>query len=587
MQKIDGRTQGLKASELKGLLALFRRKSPASALFSNELVKGLASISRALNRQVGVLVNRVGEVERVVLGEASRLYLPDLGRARAGAGRLRGLRLLRAELRSQALSNEDLADLSKLRLDAVVVVEADASGQPRRAHWAHLVPDARDRAIYPEVESFDAVHAVRGDAMALVLEAEAEMTRLFGGGPRVANGTGALLVGIERAGPRAREHAEDSMHELEELARTAGVQVVDSVVQIRRELDARTVVGKGKIEELTLRALELGAEVLIFDRDLGPSQLRAITNETDLKVLDRTQLILDIFAQHARSKDGKIQVELAQLKYTLPRLVEKSTAMSRLTGGIGGQGPGETKLEIHRRRARDRIQRLEKEIDKLSVERRVRRSHRGRSSVPLVSIVGYTNVGKSTLLNAITNADVPAEDKLFATLDTTSRRVRFPSDHEIVLTDTVGFIRDLPRDLVNAFKATLEELAEADLILHVVDASDPKVDEKMRAVDAILADLGLDGIDRLIVVNKIDDAPGAVVSALVHVTHGVAVSAIEHQGLDRLVDAIVDRAFTALQARRRLESADEHDEARARVEAIAGRAVPRAARRSRPSTRAQ
>ncbi|MBI4819941.1 MAG: GTPase HflX [Deltaproteobacteria bacterium] len=557
MHKLDGRTQGLKASESRALLALFRRKSPSHALFSTELVKSLSVVSRNLNRQVGVLLNRVGEVERVVLGEPSRLYLPDLGRARAGAGRLRGLRLIRTELRAQAVSNEDLADLSKLRLDAVVVLDVDAQGQARRTHWAHLVPDARERTIYPEVESFDAPHIVRADAMALVLEAENELTRLFGGGPRALEQEAVLLVGVAKAGPRTRELAEDSMRELVELARTAGVRVADTVIQIRRELDARTVVGRGKIEELTLRALELGADVLIFDRDLGPSQLRAITNETDLRVLDRTQLILDIFAKHAKSRDGKLQVELAQLKYTLPRLVEKSTAMSRLTGGIGGQGPGETKLEIHRRRARERIQRLEKEIEKLAVERRVRRAHRRRSKVPMVAIVGYTNVGKSTLLNALTNADVLAEDKLFATLDTTSRRVRFPSDHEVVLTDTVGFIRDLPQDLVNAFKATLEELSEADLILHVIDAADPNASEKMRSVESILAELRLDAIDRLVVINKIDQAPRPIVAALIHVTHGIPVSALDRTGLDRLVDSIVDRAFTAMDARARNEALRE------------------------------
>ncbi len=333
------------------------------------------------------------------------------------------------------------------------------------------------------------------------------------------------------------------MQELKELARTAGVHAVDSVIQLRRQVDPKTVLGCGKIEELTLRALELGADMLIFDRDLSPSQLRAITSETDLKVLDRTQLILDIFARHARSRDGKLQVELAQLKYALPRLVEKSTAMSRLTGGIGGQGPGETKLEIHRRRARDRIHRLEEEIERLSVQRGVRRQQRREQGVPVVSIVGYTNAGKSTLLNALTNAEVLAEDKLFATLDPTTRRLRFPEEREIILTDTVGFIRDLPEDLVNAFKATLEELEESDLILHVIDASDPEVDRKRRAVEKILEDLALDRIERLVVVNKADSTPRPLLAAIRRVTSGVSVSAISREGMDGLLARIEERLW--------------------------------------------
>ncbi|MEM7675964.1 MAG: GTPase HflX, partial [Myxococcota bacterium] len=252
-----------------------------------------------------------------------------------------------------------------------------------------------------------------------------------------------------------------------------------------------------------------------------------------------------IFAQHAKSRDGKLQVELAQLKYTLPRLIEKSTAMSRLTGGIGGQGPGETKLEIHRRRARDRIHRLEQEIKKLSVRRNIRRKRRLDTNIPVVSIVGYTNAGKSTLLNALTNAEVLAENKLFATLDPTTRRLRFPEEREIILTDTVGFIRDLPKDLVNAFKATLEELEESDLILHVLDASDEMFDKKRKAVESILVDLELTAIPTLVVLNKSDATPRPMLSALKRVTGGIAVSAMEREGLEPLMHAIEAKAFEA------------------------------------------
>jgi len=378
-----------------------------------------------------------------------------------------------------------------------------------------------------------------------------------------------VVVGVWPAGPRARKEADASMAELRELARTAGVLVVDEIVQIRKAIDPRTVLGKGKIEEITLRALELGAEVLIFDRDLSPSQLRAITNETDLKVIDRTQLILDIFAQHAKSRDGKLQVELAQLKYALPRLVEKSTAMSRLTGGIGGQGPGETKLEIHRRRARDRINRLEKEIENLSKQRNLRRKRRHDGGIPVVSIVGYTNAGKSTLLNAVTNATVLAENKLFATLDTTTRRLRFPEEREVVLTDTVGFIRDLPKDLVNAFRATLEELEESDLILHVLDASDPRVDDKRKSVEAILEDLGLEEMRQIVVLNKVDETPRPLVAALKKVTGGIPVSAIRREGLDHLMQHIEAALFEGVPQPPRADD-DFYEEAIGHLRDLAG-----------------
>jgi GTP-binding protein HflX len=543
MRALDGSTQGLKPRQIHRLQTTFRRRVKGDALVPPELARHLAELSQELNVQLGVLIDRGGQIERVVVGEPSRLYLPDIGRARGAAQRLRGLRLVRTELRQAGLTREDLADLGKLRLDAVAVVDVDGAGFSGAVHWAHLIPDAQDRRLQTESESFPTVHALPGDLMLRVLAAESEMGRVFGATAQEWVRDEAVLVGVWPAGPKVRAIADASMTELRELARTAGVRVVDEIVQIRKSIDPRTVLGKGKIEDITLRALELGAEVLIFDRDLAPSQLRAITNETDLKVLDRTQLILDIFAQHARSRDGKLQVELAQLKYALPRLVEKSTAMSRLTGGIGGQGPGETKLEIHRRRARDRIHRLEREIEQLSRQRHLRRQRRHQEGIPVVAIVGYTNAGKSTLLNALTNATVVAENKLFATLDPTTRRLRFPEERQIILTDTVGFIRDLPKDLVNAFKATLEEMAAADLILHVLDASDPQVEEKRRSTEGILSELQLDGIDRVVVLNKADRTPRLLLSALKRVTGGVPVSAAERTGLEDLLQVVEGRIF--------------------------------------------
>ncbi|MFO0655172.1 MAG: GTPase HflX [Polyangia bacterium] len=289
--------------------------------------------------------------------------------------------------------------------------------------------------------------------------------------------------------------------------------------------------------------------VLIFDPELTPAQARTISDATTLKVIDRTMLILDIFAQHAKSRDGKMQVELAQLKYTLPRLIEKNTMMSRLTGGIGGRGPGETKLEINRRRARERITQLQRQIDQLSQERHQRRKMRRRRALPVIGIVGYTNAGKSTLLNTLTRSEVLVENKLFATLDPTSRRMRFPDERELIVTDTVGFIRDLPQDLVTAFRATLEELSEADLLLHVLDASDPAMEEQRRSVEKILFELELSDKPKLFVYNKIDQLDAEGFASLPHDREAVALSAIEPETVRPLLDAI-DQALLLSPLRR-------------------------------------
>jgi GTP-binding protein HflX len=315
-------------------------------------------------------------------------------------------------------------------------------------------------------------------------------------------------VGDKSRGAGGVRQAEESMRELRELARTAGTEVADCVTQMRDHIDPKLVMGKGKLEEVVVRAIELDASVLVFDRELSAAQASAIGKQTDLKVIDRTQLILDIFAQRAESRDGKLQVELAQLKYAMPRLAQKDDSLSRLTGGIGGRGPGETKIEIGRRRAKDRVTHLERQLKTLARQREQRRRKRTRERIPTVAIVGYTNAGKSTLLNALTGADVLAEDKLFATLDTRARTLRCGwagwGEREVVVIDTVGFIRNLPKDLFAAFRATFEEAADADVLLHVVDASDDARDDHLRTVLALLEQLDLLGIPRLLVFNKIE-----------------------------------------------------------------------------------
>jgi GTPase len=534
MPTLYGNTTGLGPHAKRTLERIYRRKVPLETIASPELVKSLAEASHEAGRQVGALVHRSGEVDYVIVGDATRLMLPDIGRLRAAEGRFRALRLVHTHLYNEPLTRDDLVDLVRLRLDLVAAIQLSPEGEPRTLHYAYNSPSAApDAARGASPSSLPAPRPHRGlvasdgslpyrlvgpellgrddvNFGALIQSLEDEFARRSRTRANLGKDGRAILVHVgekAKAGPGGSgtlAQAEDSLRELGELARTAGVEVMDTVLQLRDRLDPRFVLGKGKLDEVVLRAAELDVETLVFDRNLTPSQAVAIFKHTDLKVIDRTQLILDIFAQRAESSDGKLQVELAQLKYALPRLSQKDDALSRLTGGIGGRGPGETKLEIGRRRAKERVAILEGQLKKLSRQREQRRRRRARQDVPVVSIVGYTNAGKSTLLNALTGSDVLVENKLFATLDTRSRRLRFPEEREVVITDTVGFIRDLPKDLFAAFRATFEETADADLLLHVVDASDPARDQHVETTEALLTELDLIGIPRIVVFNKVD-----------------------------------------------------------------------------------
>ena len=455
-----------------------------------------------------MLIHRSGQVDYVVVGDAGKLMLPDIGRLRAAEGRFRGLRLVHTHVRGEALTRDDLVDLVRLRLDLVCAIQISPRGEVRSLHYAYNIPAEPGEVPYREVGPLPPGQ-VDVDVTELMSGLEAEFARKTRAREVQAKDGRAILLHVGDKSERdAVRVAKEGIRELRELAYTAGVEVVDTIIQVRERIDPKHVLGKGKLDDVIVRAMQLDAQVLIFDRDLTPVQSSAIAKESDLKVIDRTQLILDIFAQRAESTDGKLQVELAQLKYNMPRLGQKDDSLSRLTGGIGGRGPGETKLEIGRRRAKERVSHLEAQLKKLVRQREQRRSKRTRTGVPTIAVVGYTNAGKSTLLNTLTGSEVLVEDKLFATLDTRSRHLKVGwagyGDREVVITDTVGFIRNLPKDLFAAFRATFEEAADADLLLHVVDASDDAKDEHIDTTNKVLAELGLDDIPTIVVFNKAD-----------------------------------------------------------------------------------
>ncbi len=501
MKRLFGSTLGLKASWIKRLEKLYQRRTPVEYLVTGELARELSQLSFEIRRQIGLLINRKGRVAFVIVGDPRGIVIPDLSEYRLAPGRLRGLRCIHTHLSQEALTHDDLTDLALLRLDMMAAIIVGDDGLPQKIHLGHILPGASGKAPYQILDPL-LPHQLDIGCLALIQALEAEFATSSPSRSRdVGKEERAFLISVS-TGPR--REALDRLRELEELAASSGLEVAGTELQQRRKKDPKYVMGLGKLQDLAIRALQQEVTLLVFDQELGASQIRAIADAIDLKVIDRTQLILDIFAQRAQTREGKYQVELAQLKYLLPRLLTKNKAMSRLTGGIGGRGPGETKLEINRRRIRERIGRLEKDLKMVRRHRKQQRARRGKRGVPLISIIGYTNAGKSTLLNTLTQSRVLAESRLFATLDPASRRLRFPRDTEVIISDTVGFIRDLPKDLMVAFRATLEELENADLLVHVIDASNPLFEDQMNSVETILGDLNLSQLPCILVLNKQD-----------------------------------------------------------------------------------
>jgi GTP-binding protein HflX len=531
VNKIHGNLTGLAPAQIKGIEQLYRRRMPPERIITHDLARQLTTLSREINRQIGLLISRRGEIAFVVVGSHKDILIPGLDSFRSSSSRFRGLRLIHTHLDGENLTTDDLTDLALLRLDLVCAIDADPDGLPGKAYTAHLIPENLEGTFWMQLPPAPPSELTL-NFLSFIQALEGEFTKKQK--TRKVDATDrAILIRVE-TNPRAE--SEYALDELKELARSCGVEVFDTIMKHRTQMDPKFLLGKGQLSDLVIRALQMGANLLIFDHELTAAQIKSITDFTEIRVVDRTQVILDIFARRAHSREGKIQVELAQLQYLLPRLVTKNTAMSRLTGGIGARGPGETKLEINRRRVRDRIHRLQKELQTVQKARGVRRVKRERRGLPVISIVGYTNAGKSTLLNALTKSEVFTENLLFATLDPKSSRLRFPRDREAIITDTVGFIRDLPKELFAAFRATLDELHEADILLHVIDISNPNFENHITAVENILQELEITGKPTIRVFNKEDHFPDkSLLNTLCQRFGATAISALHPQTLPSLM----------------------------------------------------
>ena len=569
MRSLHGNIQGLKPNQLRRIEKLYQRRVAPNQIVTAEFARQLSELSHETRRQIGALIDRKGYVEFVIVGDARRIELPDFKRVRVAGDRFRGLRCVHTHLRGEELTRDDLTDLALLRLDLMAAIDVDEhTGLPGVLRAAYLLPStAAELNSNGHTNQFAFIDPalpsqVDVDFLGLIESLEEELARNRHTSRRAGGGDRAILVNVTKG---SMADAEDSMAELRELAQSAGLVVLDAIIQRRSAIDPRTVIGKGKLDELLIRAMQLGADAIVFDRELQASQVRSISEATDLKIIDRSQLILDIFAQRAQSHEGKIQVELAQLKYLLPRLVMgQNSAFSRLAGGIGGRGPGETKLETDRRRVRDRIHRLEKELASQRLRRQERRKERLRNALPIISIVGYTNAGKSTLLNTLTSSAVLAEKRMFATLDPTTRRLRLPRDREVIINDTVGFIRDLPPDLLAAFRSTLEEIAGSRLLIHLVDAANPRWEQQVASVEAILTELEFNQIPRLLVFNKTDLLDRSTIDAMVRQVSlrdgaaALAISSLDPRTLQPLLRRI-DAALLGRQPQTRRSSTDYAD----------------------------
>lgn len=569
--KLDlANAKGLKKSEVKQLSRILQKRIPKDKILTLDLADSVAEISHNTGYPVSVVVNRRGQIVNVTVGSPVQVNMPELRGVRVGPGRLCGHRIIHTHLAGppskdvresggtaltdpaqiEVFSKEDLHCLAQNRLDLLAQIEVDPSGSFSRTrgeqskmadvvHIAHLLPgrDSKGR-LWKTLPPQTARGAQEDDFEELIGSLEQEFRARAPGLPVRPGEERAILISLISEGTDSWQ-VEDDLDELAQLTRTAGATICGRVTQTRQKPHPRHFLGSGKVQEVALMAQELGATLVVVDKELTPTQQRTLEEMMAIKVIDRTELILDIFAQRARTKEGKLQVELAQLKYLYPRLVGEGKVLSRLGGGIGTRGPGETKLEIDRRRIRSKINSLEKETERIRSYRETQRRQRITHNLPVVALTGYTNSGKSTLLNALTKSDVFVENKLFATLDPTTRRTTLPDHSPVLVSDTVGFIKKLPTSLVASFRATLEEVAVADVLVHVVDASHPNVMEQIVSVFDVLSELGAVDKPIITVLNKADIVRREDLEWLMQqVPNPVITSATQRVGLGSLLSKI-------------------------------------------------
>lgn len=528
--KPNGNLTGIKSAMLDRLKSLYDFKQGLDEFASFELLSELCACSGEINREISVYISRDGSIVDVSVGDSAKVSMPSMRLVR-NEDRLCGVRCIHTHPSGDGrLSGVDLGTLRSMKLDCMAAVGV-SDGKPTQLYAAYLGDFDEDTGSRAAL--------VYGPMRPYKLPQKALIAEIFNSDDRFRSTTKeveaveqerAVLVGMDN------DEGYDTLEELNELAKTAGALVVGKVRVRRRTIDNATYVGSGKANELSLMGSELEADLFIFDDELSAIQLRTLEETLGARVIDRTTLILDIFAARATSREGKLQVELAQMRYRLPRLIGQGQVLSRLGGGIGTRGPGEKKLEIDRRRIRRRVFELETELSEIEKQRGLRRESRKANRIPLVALVGYTNAGKSTMLNALTDSNVLAEDKLFATLDPVVRKITLSGGTEALLSDTVGFINKLPHDLVEAFKSTLEEVSNSDLILQVVDISCPYHEKQMRVVDGVLESLHAADIPRIIVFNKADAIPSCDLPA--ESENRLNVSVLRGTGIEKLLSAV-------------------------------------------------
>jgi len=543
-RRFPEQAKGLKPHQQKQLQRLYQLRLPPDRLVTVEFAQRLGSLTQELEgRPISVYLNRRGQVIRVGVGSPFETQIPAWELPRQGAERLSGIRCITTQMGEGGPGQKALTAMALQRLDALITLSVSKSGGHRRrggaatgfvhrAYLAHLLPEGERR--WQVSEPLPLGILAEQDLQELVAELEDGFRRQLTARQVDLDQDRAILVGLQESG-QSYEDLMDGLAELSRLVESAGGQVLQALWQRREGPNSATVIGSGKVQELALLVQDLGANLVVFDRELTPSQVRTLEEAVGVRVVDRSEVILDIFAQRARTRAGKLQVELAQLQYLLPRLAGRGRTMSRLGGGIGTRGPGETQLEMERRAIQRRISKLRQEVEELRRHRQRLRQRREASQIPVVALVGYTNAGKSTLLNALTHAQVYVADQLFATLDPTTRRLELPDQQAVLLTDTVGFLTELPDQLVDAFQATLEEVTEADALLHVVDLSHPNWEGQIEAVETLLDKLPLATGPRQLVFNKIDRLdPEWVEDVRLLYPKALFVSAATGQNLDQL-----------------------------------------------------